>query len=54
LDPFIKLGYTLPLHGKWRFNAFAQDEKLADAIANSPIVAEHHVVTAFVGCTYAF
>jgi outer membrane protein len=54
LDPFIKLGYTLPLRGKWRFNAFAQYEKLADAIANSPIVAEHHVVTAFVGAVYAF
>jgi len=54
LDPFIKLGYALPLRGKWRFNAFAQYEKLADAIANSPIVAEHHVVTAFAGAVYAF
>jgi len=54
LDPFIKLGYTLPLRGKWRFNAFAQYERLADAIANSPIVAEHHVVTTFVGALYAF
>jgi outer membrane protein len=54
LDPFVKLGYTLPLRGAWRFNAFAQYERLADAIANSPIVAEHHVVTAFVGAVYAF
>src|ERR1700731_658062 len=23
-DPFIKLGYTLPLSSKWRFNAFAE------------------------------
>jgi outer membrane scaffolding protein for murein synthesis (MipA/OmpV family) len=44
----------LPLRGAWRFNAFAQYERLADAIANSPIVAEHHVVTAFVGAVYAF
>jgi outer membrane protein len=54
LDPFIKLGYTLPLAGKWRFDAFVETERLGSAIANSPIVAEHNVATAFVGATYAF
>jgi outer membrane protein len=54
LDPFIKLGYTLPLRGKWHFNAFAEYERLAGSIANSPIVAEHHVATIFVGAVYAF
>jgi outer membrane protein len=53
-DPFVKLGYTLPLRGKWRFNAFVEDERLGNAIANSPIVAEHYVTTAFVGTVYAF
>jgi MipA family protein len=54
LDPFIKLAYTLPLAGKWRFDAFAEIERLGSAIANSPIVAEHNVATVFVGATYAF
>jgi outer membrane protein len=54
LDPFLKLGYTVPLAGKWRFSAFAQYERLGSAIADSPIVAEHYVVTAFVGAIYKF
>jgi outer membrane protein len=54
LDPFLKLGYTLPLAAKWRFNAFVEYERLGNAIANSPIVAEHHVETGFVGATYTF
>jgi outer membrane protein len=54
LDPFFKLGYTLPLAGKWRFNAFAEYELLGRAIADSPIVAERHVATAFVGAIYTF
>ena len=54
LDPFVKLGYTVPLAGKWRFSAFAQYERLGSAIAYSPIVAEHYVVTAFVGAIYRF
>lgn len=53
-DPFFKLGYTLPLGGKWRFNAFMEYERLASAIADSPIVAEHHVATMFVGAIYSF
>jgi len=54
LDPFFKLGYTLPLAGKWRLNAFAEYELLGRAIADSPIVAERHVATAFVGAIYTF
>lgn len=54
LNPFLKLGYTLPLAGKWRFNAFAEYELLGRAIADSPIVAERHVATAFVGAIYTF
>jgi outer membrane protein len=54
LDPFLKLGYTLPLGGKWRFNTFAEYERLGSAIADSPIVAEHHVTTAFIGTVYTF
>jgi outer membrane protein len=53
LEPFLKLGYTLPLSGKWRFNAFAEFERLGNAIADSPIVAEHNVATVFVGAIYA-
>jgi MipA family protein len=54
LDPFFKLGYTLPLSDKWRFNAFAEYERFGSAIADSPIVAEHYVATAFVGAIYSF
>ncbi len=54
LNPFFKLGYTLPLAGKWRFNAFAEYERLGNAIANSPIVEERFVATAFVGAIYTF
>jgi outer membrane protein len=54
LDPFVKLGYTLPLSGHWRFSTFAQYERLGSAIADSPIVAEHYVATAFVGAVYTF
>jgi MipA family protein len=53
-DPFVKLAYTLPLSSKWRFNAFYQYEHLGNAIANSPIVAEHSVATMFVGAVYTF
>jgi outer membrane protein len=54
LNPFIKLGYTLPLAGKWRLSAFAHYERLGSAIAHSPIVTEHYVATAFVGAIYTF
>jgi outer membrane protein len=54
LDPFVKLGYTVPLSGHWRFSALAQYERLGSAIADSPIVVEHYVATAFVGATYTF
>jgi MipA family protein len=54
LDPFIKLGYTVPMTGRWRFSAFAQYERLGNAIADSPIVVERYVATAFVGAIYTF
>jgi MipA family protein len=54
LDPFFKLGYTLPLVGKWRFYAFAEYERLASAIADSPLVAERYVATSFIGAIYTF
>jgi MipA family protein len=53
-DPFVKLAYTLPLSSKWRFDAFYQYERLANSIANSPIVADHSVATLFVGAIYTF
>jgi outer membrane scaffolding protein for murein synthesis (MipA/OmpV family) len=42
------------LAGKWRFSAFAEYERLGNAIANSPIVEERYVATAFVGAIYTF
>jgi outer membrane protein len=54
LDPFIKLAYTMPISGRWRFSAFAHYERLGNAIADSPIVVERYVATAFVGAIYTF
>jgi outer membrane scaffolding protein for murein synthesis (MipA/OmpV family) len=42
------------LAGKWRFSAFAEYERLGNAIANSPIVEERFVATAFIGAIYTF
>jgi outer membrane protein len=54
LRPFLKLGYTRPLGRGWRLEGIAQYEHLANAIADSPIVAHNYVVTSFFGCIHAF
>jgi MipA family protein len=54
LRPFLKLGYTRPLGPGWRFEGIAQYEHLANAIADSPIVAHNYVVTCFLGFVHAF
>jgi MipA family protein len=53
-DPFVKLGYVRPLRGNWKLTGFVEYERLGNAIADSPIVAQHHVTTAFLGATYVF
>jgi len=52
LNPFAKLGYSRPLSGKWKLDAFVHCERLGNAISDSPIVRGHYVTTAFVGATY--
>ena len=54
LDPFVRLGYTMPLSDRWSFNAFGAYEHLGKGIADSPIVAQHGVATVFVGAVHAF
>jgi MipA family protein len=54
LDPFVKLAYIQPLSSKWHLHAFAEFERLGAAIADSPIVVEHTVVTVFAGAVYTF
>jgi MipA family protein len=54
LRPFLKLGYTRPLGPGWRLEGIAQYEHLANAIADSPIVAHDYVVTCFFGFVHAF
>jgi MipA family protein len=54
LDPFVKFGYSRPLSSKWRLTAFVDYEHLGNAIADSPIVNAHYVLTVFAGATYAF
>jgi outer membrane protein len=52
LNPFVKFGYTLPLTDRWTLQTFTHYEFLGNAIALSPIVAEHRVLTAFFGVAY--
>ena len=52
LNPFAKIGYSRPLSRKWKLEAFVHCEHLGNAIADSPIVRNHYVTTAFVGATY--
>jgi len=54
LNSFVKLGYSRPLSSKWRLTAFVHYERLGNAIADSPIVNAHYVVTVFAGANYAF
>jgi outer membrane protein len=54
LDPFVKLGFSRPLKGKWKLTAFVECEHLANAIADSPIVNARFVTTTYVGTVYAF
>ena len=54
LDPFVKLGYSRPLKGKWKITAFVECERLGNAIADSPIVNARFVTTTFVGTAYTF
>lgn len=48
-NPFIKLGYSRPLGERFTLNAFAHYEYLDDAIADSPIVTDHGVLSVFAG-----
>jgi outer membrane protein len=52
LNPFIKLGYTRALSARWSLNAFVHYERLGDAVAESPIIAEGDVATIFAGATF--
>jgi outer membrane protein len=52
LSPFIKLNYALPLSERWTFSAFVHYELLGDSIADSPIVTDREVITAFAGFNF--
>ena len=54
LRPFLKLGYVRPLGRGWRLEGVAEYERLANAIADSPIIAHRYVVTSFLGFIRAF
>lgn len=51
-NPFIKLSYALPVSERWTLTAFVHYEYLDDAIADSPIVSDHEVITAFAGFNF--
>jgi len=53
-DPFVKLGFSRPLKGKWKLTGFVETERLANAITDSPIVNARFVTTTFVGAMYTF
>jgi outer membrane protein len=52
LNPFIKLGYSRPLSERWSLNAFVHYEYLDRAIADSPLVTDHSVLTVFGGVVF--
>lgn len=52
LNPFVKVGYSRAVSERWTLNAFVHYEHLSDEIADSPIVSNHSVVTAFVGFNF--
>lgn len=52
LNPFLKVAYSLPLSERWTLNAFVHYEYLSDEIADSPVVSDPSVVTAFVGFNF--
>jgi outer membrane protein len=52
LSPFVKLGYSHALGERWSFSAFVHYEYLGDAIADSPIVVDESVTSAFVGLVF--
>lgn len=51
-NPFIKVSYALPLSKRWTLTAFVHYEYLDDSIADSPIVSDREVVTAFAGFNF--
>jgi|SRR6185437_15777186 len=54
LNPFLKIGFSRPLKGKWKITAFAEIERLGNAITDSPIINARFVTTTFVGTMYSF
>lgn len=52
LNPFLKLGYSVPLSSRVTFSAFAHYEYLDEAVARSPIVSDHGVATVFAGLVF--
>jgi outer membrane protein len=53
-NPFVKVGYSRPLGGRWKLQAFVHLERLGNAIADSPIVGQRYVTTVFAGARYDF
>jgi len=51
-NPFVKLGYSRVLSERFTVNAFAHYEHLDSAIADSPIVVDHGVLTFFAGVVF--
>ncbi|GFE80295.1 outer membrane MltA-interaction protein MipA [Steroidobacter agaridevorans] len=52
LNPFVKLGYSRVLSERWTLSAFVHYEYFSGEIADSPIVSDPAVVTAFVGFNF--
>jgi outer membrane protein len=48
-NPFVKLGFSQPISERCSFTAFVHYERLGSSIADSPLVTEDAVTTAFAG-----
>jgi outer membrane protein len=53
-NPFAKLEVERLLSDHWKIKAFVHGERLGNAIAQSPIVAQRYVTTMFAGAVYTF
>jgi outer membrane protein len=52
LNPFVKLAWDVPLSDRWAFKVSAHYEYLDTEIADSPIISDTGVITAFMGFAY--
>lgn len=54
INPFISINYRYQLSKDWQLSLFAKHEWLGEHIADSPLIEDQHITSAFIGAVYAF